>query len=79
MITRLINDVAGKEQRNISVKELKKIAEFFNCSLDVLANPNMTRNNSAKLSEAFGYASMADKALFWISFKFYFSQKIINS
>lgn len=57
-ITRLTTDVDdSKEQRHISAEELVKIADFFDCSLDVLANPKMENSNSKKLNYAFNRAS----------------------
>lgn len=58
-VSRLASDTPGVEKRSISAEELVKIAYFFDCSIDALADPKMANGNSAKLINAFKHASPA--------------------
>lgn len=56
-VSRLVSDTPGAEQRSISAVELVKIAYFFDCSIDALADPKMANGNSTELINAFRHAS----------------------
>lgn len=58
-VSRLVSNTPGAEQRSISAVELVKMAYFFDCSIDALADPKMANGNGVKLSNAFRHASPA--------------------
>ena len=58
-VSRLTSDTPGVEKRSISAEELVKIAYFFDCSIDALADPKVANGNGVKLINTFRHAPPA--------------------